>query len=143
MSTPVSATKPSTGNASASATDPSVAVVRTAEGEPVLYQTRERLGIWWWITFLLVIGLLTLPWWAARTTTVTPQRVIKRAGLVFRQSQAIPLTKIADVNTVFGPLAAAVYLTSAGGPGMTIGPLTHRSARQFVATVEAAREAVS
>lgn len=128
---------------SATTTAPNFAVARTPEGERVLYQTRERLGMWWWIAFVMIIGLVTLPWWAARTTTVTSQRVIKRAGLIWRQSQAIPLMKIADVNTVIGPLAASVFLTSAGGPSMIIGPLTKDSARKFAAALEAAREGTS
>lgn len=101
-------------------------------GERVLATTRERLGCTFWFGVVITLGiwLLSLPWWANRTFTLTDRRVLVRRGIWWKSENSIPLRNIQDVRVSYGPLSGMVAVVSAGGT-IVFPPVPVAAAREF------------
>jgi membrane protein YdbS with pleckstrin-like domain len=89
-----------------------------------------RLGCAAWVIIILLFGWLALPWYFARTYTLTDRRVIVRKGILWKSENSIPLRNIQDVTVSYGPLSGMVIVVSAGG-AIVFPPVPVAAAREF------------
>lgn len=105
-----------------------------ARNESVLFRARPRKAPG---RYLSTLGL----WELHRRRTlfaVTNRRVIVEHGGIRRHSQSIPLSGIADIDVVSGPLEGVVRVAEVGSArpySAEIGPLPASAARRLAATI--------